>query len=175
MSTNLSDNLKKYGIFLHGMTREQWKALGLYDFEIEVLEFYRDNVGMYALCPVGSVFNGRDAVLAAGIPNDNREHLRLICMDEDNKVLAVANIAVGNSVGLVACKHSILMACATRRATKAVLVHNHEMGGNVSDEDYRFTMEVQELLGLAQIELIDHYVRKEGTVISVLTNQIEIL
>lgn len=157
------------------MTREQWKKLGLHDYEIEILEWYRTHVGMYALCPVGEVRNGRDAVMASAIPNDNREHLRLVCMDEDYKVLAVANIAIGDSTGMIACKHSILMACATRRATKAVLVHNHEMGGNVSDEDYRFTMEVQELLGLAQIELIDHYVRIGGEVVSVLTNKMETL
>lgn len=171
--SKLVECLMRYGLFLHSMTRRQWLDLGLSWQERKTLRWYRENAGMYSLKPIGFVRNGREAVIAAGIPNDNREHLRLICMDEDYRLLAVSNIAIGSSVGMNVCKQNILMDCCLARPTKAVLVHNHELGGDVSDEDYRFTVEVQELLNLAQIELIDHYVRKSGEVVSVLTNQVE--
>lgn len=169
----LYDQLIRYGIFLHGMSKDQWIVLGLNSDEISVLEWYRDNVGMYARSPIVSVKNGRDAVVESGIPNDNREHLMLICMDEDYKVLGIANIAIGHSTGMLVCRQSILMACCTRRATKCILVHNHEMGGPVSDEDVEFTIATRQLLELAQIELVAHYVRQGGYAVNVMTGETE--
>lgn len=169
----LYDQLLKFGIFLHGMSKNQWQALGLSDSEILVLEWYQDNVGMYARCPTGFVRSGRDAIVETGIPCDNREHLMLICMDEDDKVLAIANIAIGHSTGALVCQQSILMACCTRRATKCILVHNHEMGGPVSDADVEFTIATRQLLELAQIELVAHYVRQGEYAVNVMTGETE--
>lgn len=95
------------------------------------------------------------------------ETLFVICMDSGNHITYCEAISQGGLDYVPVDPRKILQIAIDRRASRVVLAHNHPSGiAAPSVSDVNLTRNIQECLGLFEIELLDHFVVAEEMCVS---------
>jgi DNA repair protein RadC len=94
----------------------------------------------------------------------DREHLRVICLDTKNQVVANESVSVGTLNSSLAHPRECFRAALRHASASVIFVHNHPSGDpSPSREDIELTKQLAragELLGVA---VLDHVIIGDGT------------
>jgi len=104
--------------------------------------------------------SGADAAdLCGHLKHADQEHMVIICINPQNKLLAIHETAVGGTSSMVIeIKHVIKVAVLTAAAA-VIMVHNHPGGSpEPSREDISMTKSAKEAFKCVGIELVDHII-----------------
>ena len=98
---------------------------------------------------------------------ESTEHLFLLCMDSENRVLDCSEIARGEVDSVYGNPRKIITIAVNCHASKIILAHNHPSGVVIpSPQDMVFTNELQKSLSMFQIQLSDHVIVGDGEYLS---------
>lgn len=102
---------------------------------------------------------------------EKREIVKLVILNNKNKILKIQDISLGGSNYAVIEPKEILAEPIKIGATKIILVHNHPSGNPTpSGEDFEVTKRIQMCAKMMGIELIDHLVIGDGEYRSAMTH-----
>lgn len=88
-----------------------------------------------------------------------REELWALAVNPRKQVLGSDLIAVGSVADVQASLRNVVSLVLQNRAAGVILVHNHPSGDpNPSTADVELTLQWQNLLGLLDVELVDHVI-----------------
>lgn len=94
---------------------------------------------------------------------EKREIVKLVILNNKNKILRIQDISLGGSNYAVIEPKEILAEPIKIGAKKIILVHNHPSGNPTpSGEDFEVTKKIQMCAKMMGIELIDHLVIGDG-------------
>ena len=89
--------------------------------------------------------------------------IKLIMLNNKNKILKIQTIAIGNSEGIRFDIKQVLSEPIKIQAPKIIVVHNHPSGDpKPSKKDIEFTKELNYACNLMGIELLDHIIIGDG-------------
>lgn len=105
----------------------------------------------------------RSAADAAHLVMDMRylpqEHVRLLLLDTNSRVIAMPTVYIGTLNTSVLRISELFREAITRNSPAMILVHNHPDGGpNPSPEDIELTRTINSAGALLDIQLIDHII-----------------
>lgn len=93
-----------------------------------------------------------------------QEHMIVLALDTQNRVLAVIPIYVGSVHTTVVRMAELLRPVLMTHATGLIVVHNHPGGDPTpSEQDIALTAKLGEACETVDIELVDHIVAGEGS------------
>lgn len=100
---------------------------------------------------------------------EKREKVKLIILDNKNKILKILDISLGGTNFALIEPKEVLVEAVKMQAPKIILVHNHPSGDPTpSADDYRVTDRIYECADIMGIHLIDHIVIGDGIFDSVM-------
>ena len=100
---------------------------------------------------------------------EKREKVKLIILDNKNKILKILDISLGGTNFALIEPKEVLSEAVKMQAPKIILVHNHPSGDPTpSDDDYRVTDRIYECADIMGIRLLDHIVIGDGIFDSVM-------
>ncbi len=106
--------------------------------------------------------------LKARIPLE-KEAAFILCLDKNNRILAVERIATGTTDEARIILKNIIAPILKNESHRAIIVHNHPLSdAKPSQDDLIATKDLQDCLASAGIELVDHVViGKDNTLFSI--------
>lgn len=92
----------------------------------------------------------------------DKEHLWVVCLASNNKILMIELVALGTVNKTLAEPMDIFSFALQKRAVKIILVHNHPSGDLVhSKQDYMLTEQMAAIGKFINIPLVDHIIISE--------------
>lgn len=105
--------------------------------------------------------------LKARLAHEPREHLRLLHLDHQNRLIADELMAVGTVAHAPVYPREVARSALQRGAARLIMVHNHPSGrAEASEADLEMTSSVRAALETVSVELIDHYIVAGRTIVS---------
>lgn len=163
--------LHTIGISVLSMTVSSMSAKGLSEDDIQTVLYIRNEWNVSTKRRPKRYDTWRDARDIADLDYEKREVMVLILLNHDNDMIASLRIAEGSRDNVAVCKQAILDAINSYRACKAVLVHNHPLGGGVSDKDRVFTKSLLDAIAHHACRLVEHYVIIGEQVYGIITKE----
>jgi DNA repair protein RadC len=104
------------------------------------------------------------AVARQLIPDDDREHFGVLCLDSQNGVNGYHEVSVGSLSASIVHPREVFRAAILWGAAHLIIVHNHPSGDPTpSKEDVALTRQLAEGARLLGIKLHDHVIIGNGT------------
>lgn len=95
--------------------------------------------------------------------NENSEVIKLIMLNQRNKIIKIQTIASGSATGITFDIKQVLSEPIKLQIPKIIILHNHPSGNpEPSKTDIVFTKKLDEACLLMGIELLDHIVIGDG-------------
>lgn len=99
------------------------------------------------------------------LENKDREHLAVIMVDGQNRMLGISTIAIGGMAGLASSTRDVLKIAVLLGAYGIILGHNHPSSSlEPSPQDMNFTRAVQKGCDALDIIMMDHIIVSSGTI-----------
>ena len=96
-----------------------------------------------------------------------QEHLRVVCLNGKNRVLAITTVFVGTLDTSLVHPREVFKEALRRTAKSIILVHNHPSGlPEPSKEDIEITKRIAQAGKVIGIEMLDHIIIGDGEFIS---------
>lgn len=93
------------------------------------------------------------------LQDKDREHLVVIMLDGQNKLIGMSTVAIGGIAGLASNPRDVLKVAIVANASGIILGHNHPSGSlEPSPQDIMFTRCVQEACVIMGIIFLDHII-----------------
>ena len=145
--------------------------IGLNDDEVMALKVIKDTCVVYDKDKKPFVNDIKDVIALCNMQTEAVEIMVAIFLDHDNTVICTRRIAEGSRDAVAVCKQRILELVVAIKACNVYLVHNHPRGGDVSQQDIKFTREIGEALQMHKCNLLDHlvYYPKQAEARSIVT------
>ena len=97
--------------------------------------------------------------LSIAMARDHAEHLRVLCLDSDNRLLTEEIVGIGTVQEVALHPREIMRPALRVNATAIILVHNHPSGSaEPSEADIAATRKLATTAGLLGIALHDHVI-----------------
>lgn len=105
--------------------------------------------------------------LRARLTHEPREHLRLLHLDQQNRLIADELMAIGTIAHAPVYPREVARSAVQRGTSRVIMVHNHPSGrAEASQADLDMTVAVQSALETVSVELIDHYIVAGRSIVS---------
>ena len=103
---------------------------------------------------------------------EKQEILKVVMLNNKNKILKIKDIATGGSNFVTATIKSVLNEAVKIEASKIILVHNHPSGDPApSRHDLEFTVKVEQASDILGIQLLDHIVIGNANYVSIFSER----
>lgn len=101
----------------------------------------------------------------------NKEYMYLATISVKKKIKSIEKIAVGHEGVAAVTPKTIIKKCIDDAAGAVIIVHNHPYGDvTPSNEDLRFTQNINRALEYIDVKLIEHYIISETKVYPIIKN-----
>ena len=98
------------------------------------------------------------------IPDDDREHFGLLCLNNKNRLLGYHEVSVGTLTAAMVHPREVFRAAILAGAAALILVHNHPSGEPMpSPEDQEITRRLDKCAELFGIHILDHVIIGAGS------------
>lgn len=98
-------------------------------------------------------------ILFAEFKNETKEIIKLVMLDNKNKILKIINVAFGGNSFANFSIAEVLGETLKTKAPKIILIHNHPSGSSKpSKEDINITIKLYKAATILGVELLDHIV-----------------
>jgi len=98
------------------------------------------------------------------IPDDDREHFGLLCLNNKNRLLGYHEVSVGTLTAAMVHPREVFRAAILAGAAALILVHNHPSGEPMpSPEDQEITRRLDKCAELFGIHILDHVIIGGGS------------
>lgn len=98
-------------------------------------------------------------ILFAEFKNETKEIIKLVMLDNKNKILKIINVAFGGNSFANFSIAEVLGETLKTKAPKIILIHNHPSGSSKpSKEDINITIKLYKAATIIGVELLDHIV-----------------
>ena len=92
----------------------------------------------------------------------SREHLWVVCLNAENRVLSIELIGLGSNISVSATPTNVYQLAVHKGAVSIIMVHNHPTGNiKPSDNDKKFTRHMMKVSSVLTIKLLDHFIISE--------------
>ena len=90
---------------------------------------------------------------------ENREILKLILLNNQNYVIRLKTVLVGSESNIIINIKQILNEIIRAMSPRVILIHNHPSGNSIPSKcDIEFTQKIRNILGIMDVELLDHII-----------------
>lgn len=104
-----------------------------------------------------------DSIFMEELRNEKVEKIKLVMLNNKNKIEKILTIAIGNTDGITFDIKQVLSEPIKLEIPKIIIVHNHPSGNpEPSRADLEFTKKLYEAAYLMGIQLLDHIIIGDG-------------